>query len=448
MTAFLTGIRTGLIVVLGVSSSVAATLEVGPGKRFARIQDAYAAAKAGDTVLVHARPDNAPYEKTAVLVRKERITFRAVPVEGKRCLPVSGKGFDYSGRGATPRAIFQFDPGADGCRLENFELTDAHNETHNGAGVRINQANHIVVRNCHIHHNDMGIMSNGDGTQGAALNQRIEFCAIHHNGSDKRSGFAHNVYLGGTSVTLSACHIYASTNGHNVKSRAHHTRVEYSYIHHSANREFDLVDAADTERPHSHAVLIGNIIVKDPECTGNRAVIHFGQDGGKQHDGTLHLIHNTIVTPFISPVVDLSASKARTNLVGNFVCDDGVGTRNQKLVNVRDGAALANVSGTHNWFSAGFSIPVDSGLDRKLNASGKLTRSPFVDLANHDYRLTKPPNMNLPPIQLTVPAVPGAEQKQHAPLSRQYKHPANSQPRPTETRPTVGAHAAQTSIPN
>ena len=240
----------------------------------------------------------------------------AFPAAAKPYVAISGQGFDYSGAGSTPRAIFQFNPGADNCTLEGFELSGAHNSSHNGAGVRINQANHVAIRNCSIHDNDMGIMSNGDGSLATAVDQRIEECRIYRNGDPTEPGYNHNLYLGGTSVTLRFCEIHHSLTGHNVKSRAHHTRVEYCYVHHSANREFDLVDAAETARPQSDAVLLGNIIVKDPKCSGNRAVIHFGQDGGKGHNGTLYLAFNTIVTPFISPVVELSAAGAKARLAG------------------------------------------------------------------------------------------------------------------------------------
>ena len=167
-------------------------------------------------------------------------------------------------------------------------------------------------------------MSNGDGSLAAAVDQRIEECRVWRNGDLAEPGQNHNLYLGGTSVTLRFCEIHHSLTGHNVKSRAHHTRVEYCYVHHSANREFDLVDAAETVRPHSDAVLLGNIIAKDPKCGGNHTVIHFGQDGGKQHNGTLHLAFNTIATPFVSPVVELSAAGARAWLLGNVVAS---GTR-------------------------------------------------------------------------------------------------------------------------
>lgn len=253
-------------------------------------------------------------------------------------MTLSGKGFDYSGEGRTPRAIVQFNPGADGCVLEGFELTGAHNGSHNGAGVRINNVADVVVRACDIHGNDMGIMSAGEG----AKNQRIERCTIHHNGDEDEPGYNHNLYLGGDSVTLSGCEVHSSLTGHNVKSRAHFTRVEYSFIHDSANREFDLVDGDETAAPDSHAVLIGNLIAKARDMEGNKTVIHFGQDGGGRHDGTLYLVHNTIVTPYRSPVADLTDGKA--HLVGNIIACDA------------DGPTLVNgkLTGERNWLSRGY----------------------------------------------------------------------------------------------
>ncbi len=189
------------------SPAAAATLKVGPGKPFARIEEANAKAQPGDVILVYPRPGGQPYEKTAVFVRQKNLTFRAVPGRGTRWVAISGKGFDYSGAGSTPRAIFQFNRGADRCTLEGFELSGAHNDRHNGAGVRINQANHVAVRNCSIHDNDMGIMSNGDGSLATAVDQRIEECRIYRNGDPTEPGYNHNLYLGGTSVTLRFCEV-------------------------------------------------------------------------------------------------------------------------------------------------------------------------------------------------------------------------------------------------
>ncbi len=440
-----TGMTAGGLV-WSVDSADSATLEVGPGKPFERIEDANAKASDGDLILVHPRGDGRPYERTAIFVRRSRLTFRAVPDEGQKWVAISGEGFDYSGRGSVPRAIFQFNQGTDGCVLEGFELSDAHNGSHNGAGVRNNQANFVTVRNCQIRNNDMGIMSNGDGTAQRGVDLRIENCIIHHNGNFEHPGYNHNLYLGGTSVTLSGCEVHSSLTGHNVKSRAHYARVEYSYIHDSANREFDLVDGKDTEVADSHAVLIGNVIVKDPKCKGNKGLIHFGQDGGREHDGTLYLVHNTIVTPFITPVVGLSAKRAKAHLVGNLVCDGGARQGGQQVASVRDGALPMNVSGTHNWFSGGFSLSRGTQLELRTNVFKRFAGTMFVDATGHDYRVSREAIELMPEgpskEDIRVPQTPGRRTREGETVPAwEYRHRANKVERAGEKSPTLGAHS-------
>lgn len=364
----------------------AATLSVGEGKKFSRIEAALAAAKEGDTVEVHRLPGNRAYEKVALMVRAPGVSIQAV---GGQRIPLDGKGFDYSGRGSVPRAIVQFNKGADGSSITGFELRGAHNESHNGAGVRINQANDVSVRHCTIHGNDMGIMSNGDGTPRFATGQLIEGCLIHSNGDHSHPGYNHNLYLGGSDVTMRGCEVHSSLTGHNYKSRAHRNVVIGCYIHDSANREFDLVDGkGDTDRPASDSILAGNVIVKDPRCRGNKAVIHFGQDGGKGHDGTLYLVHNTIVTPFISPVVDLSTPKARLNLLNNIIGSGGVKQQGQTLLSDRTkSGGGAPVSGAVNWLAAGFQAKAAGFPLKGLEFGESGERPPFVDAAKGDFRL-------------------------------------------------------------
>ncbi len=372
------------ILMAACAAATAAQLTVGPGRQFASVEQAYQRAKPGDIILVYPKPGGAAYEKTALQVRKERITFKAA-AEAKEKVILSGKGYDYSGAGPVPRAIFQFDPQASGCVLDGFVLTGAHNDSHNGAGVRINQANDVTIRNCEIRGNDMGIMSNGDGTPRTAVNQLIEHCLIHSNGEPAEPGQNHNLYLGGSSVVLLDCQVRSSLTGHNVKSRAHQTVVAFCYVHDSANREFDLVDAPDTAAPDSHAVLLGNVIVKARDCAGNRGVIHFGADGGKEHDGTLYLIHNTIITPYISPVVMLSAVKAKVQFVNNIISDGGAGQHGQRLVDAGK-AGPAAVSGQCNWLCAGMGR--QEQLQRTYSArQGEIP--PFAAPAKGDYHLAR-----------------------------------------------------------
>lgn len=281
------------------TSLVSATLEVGTSRAFSRIEEALVKAAPGDTICVY--PGD--YQRTALLVRKPKITLKAA---GEK-ITLDGTGFQYSGSGSVPRAIIQFDPSAHGCTVEGFVLINASNQSFNGAGVRINQANNIVIRNCVIQKNDMGIMSNGSVKEQTAANQLIVGCLIADNGTQKHPGYNHNLYLGGTSVTVRDCEIARSVTGHNLKSRAHLTRVEKCFVHDAANREFDLVDGAgNTDVPESDAYLVDNRIEKARNCTGNRTVIHFGRDGDARHTGTLYLFRNTIVSPYSSPIADLS----------------------------------------------------------------------------------------------------------------------------------------------
>ncbi len=434
----------GLLCGVGLAGILSArTLEVGPRKKYARIEEACAKARAGDVIKVYPQKDKQAYTQVAVYVAKPRLTFQGVAGKDGKRVALSGKGYDYSGRGRIPRAIFQFNPGADGCVLAGFELFGASNRSSNGAGVRINQANQVTIRNCEIHHNDMGIMSNGAMKTG--MNQLIQSCIIHHNGNFKHAGYNHNLYLGGASVTLRFCEVYASLTGHNVKSRAHYNRIEFSYIHDSTNREFDLVDANVTAAPDSHAVLLGNVIVKDPKCAGNRAVIHFGQDGGREHDGTLYLIHNTFITPFISPVVELSAPKAKAYFSGNIIDSGGARQNNQVIAKARNGARLSRVSGSANWLSSGFTKVKLAGRNNLIARRG--LHPPFKNLKQRDFhlrkRMTGITNAGLPQSRLSLPPVPGVpgSKKVTRFLNWQYRHPASRELRRIrDKKPDLGAY--------
>lgn len=436
----------GLAVALAAPAAWARELQVGPGKEFARIEQALGRAGSGDVILVFPLPNDQPYEKTALLVQKKNVTFRGVMGPDAKRVKVSGKGYDYSGDKGTPRAIFQFSSGGDGCTVENFELYEARNRESNGAGVRCNGANDITVRNCEIRDNDNGAMSDGDKSLKTCVNFRFENCVIHHNGSSKNPGQTHNLYLMGTSVALSGCEVFGSTVGHNVKSRAHLTLLEACYIHDSQNREIDLVDADGiTSVPDSHAILVGNVIVKNPKGD-NGEVIHFGQDGGHERDGTLFLVHNTIVTPLNTAVIDLSSSKAKVAMFNNIIWDGGGAKGGQKLAAAnRGGARLDNVSGANNWMSAGYSGALDgTKLDPKAQGfAGRGFVIPFVNPAKGDFHLAKPEgtvlNRGLAWAQLPKLTIGGKSVDLLQPTS-QFRPPLGKEARPSDGKPDLGAY--------
>ncbi len=337
-----------------------AVLTVGPGRRFATVAAAMRVVHPGDTIKVWPLAHDQPYQRVAVQVDTPDLTIEAA--RRHSLVKLSGAGFNYSGRGSTPRAIFQFNPHADHCTLIGFDLSGAHNHSFNGAGVRINAANHVTIRDCYIHANDMGIMSNGSLSRHTGAAQVVEDCHITRNGNEHQPGYNHNLYMGGTSVLIYDCDISRSLTGHNVKSRAHLTIIQYCYIHDSDNREIDLVDArGNTDRPHSDALILGCLIVKKPHMSGNHEVINFGRDGAANHTGTLYMVHDTVITPYPTAVVTLSAPGARLVMI-----DNKIQTRQHRatLVALCPGIRANSITGRGNRIAAAFGPIV-----RKLNGA-------------------------------------------------------------------------------
>ncbi len=373
------------IILLVASSGFSSTLNVGPGKIYSRIEQAYSAAAAGDTILVYPKTSNAAYDSVAVYLAKQKLLIRGMDASGR--VTLLGTGYDYSGSGSIPRAMFQFNPGADSCIVENFDISGCRNASYNGAAIRINQVNNITVRNCEIHGNDMGLMSNGSLAANTAANQLIENCVVHDNGATADPGYNHNFYMGGTSVVIRGCNIYSATTGHDVKSRAHITIVEGCYVHDCQNREFDLVDdSGNTTAVGSHALLAGCVIVKANNATGNKTVIHFGQDGGFDHTGTLYVVQCTIVTPYVSPVADLSAPGAGVSFTNTIVTDPSGSASGQVLVNARNGALMSNAAGHYLWVSHGFPMPAGGVFDHVTTGASGVSPK-FVNATSGDYGL-------------------------------------------------------------
>ncbi|HOK04183.1 MAG TPA: hypothetical protein PLN24_02900 [Victivallales bacterium] len=413
----------------------AADLTVGFQKEFSQIQEALDKAQPGDKILVYPKKDGLSYEKVALSISKSNLSIIAVN-EGEKKIILDGQNSSYSGIGSTPRAIIQFNKNADNCIVEGFELLGAHNESHNAAGIRINQANKIMIRSCSIHDNDMGIMSNGDGTPNTAKDQIIENCLIYRNGSSGLPGQSHNLYLGGTNVLIRGSEIHSSLTGHNIKSRAHKIIISASYIHDSANREIDLVDAeGDTDRSDSDAIIIGNIIVKSKFCPGNRTVIHFGQDGSCERNGTLYLINNTIITPYVAPVVHFSSLKTYGKFFNNIVYDGGTHCNGQTFIKLPISNDFKCITGSTNWFSSGFktSIHAFSSLKNSL-VGNKYFSIQFINSEKGDYQIMNKSEFigkGLPLSEDIIQAISGN--------FFEYKHPQKYEVRIMKEKMDLGA---------
>ncbi len=334
-------------------------------------------------------PAASSYPRTAVRVTVPNLTIEGV---GNSLVSLQGAGFEYSGVGRTPRAIIQLDPGASGAVIRNLDLVGAHNNSHNGAGVRINGARNVTVERCDIHGNDMGVMSNGStGEDAHGANQLFQDCHIHHNGDPGEPGQNHNLYLAGNSVTLRHCEVDHSLTGHNVKSRSHFTLVEDCYVHDSANGEFDFVDSAETEKPNSNAAIVNSVIDKDPQCAGNRVTIHFGHERGVRN-GKIYILHCTLLTPFMSAVLSLDGPSVSAELDRNIVVNAEQSA--PKLVEASDGAKLDSVIGGWNWLSRGYSL-TGTKLDPKTRYAGS-SRGDTLGISAPSFLPARTPDVGTP----------------------------------------------------
>ncbi len=332
--------RSLLILMIAIASLPAAVREVGPGKTYASLAT-LPTLNPGDEVRIFPGTYAEVRRWTASGTAAAPITIRGVGATRPR-FDASGK--DVSGAGSLPRAVFQIE--ASHVIIDNLEFANARNGN-NGAGLRITGGgtgvSGVTVRNCHIHDNDMGVMSDG------CDDVLIDGCEIDANGTALFSGYSHNLYLGGTTVTIRGCHIHDAPYGQNVKSRAHFTALLYNHIADSQDGEVGLVDAAATAGSNSNAVLIGNVIISKPRGSGwnSGRFISFGTDGGGGHTGTIYAMHNTCIAGTPS-IIFLTSNRPEAGIVAR----NNVFTGSANLV-----SAAGAVSGAGNWAPTGAIIP-------------------------------------------------------------------------------------------
>jgi MYXO-CTERM domain-containing protein len=334
------------------SPALAATLQVGPGKPYAKPCDANKDAKDGDVIEIDAAGD---YTGDVCQWSQNNLTLRGV--NGRPKIDATGVSIP-NGKG-----IWVFY--GDTTTVENVELSGAQVPDANGAGIR-HQGLNLTVRGCYIHDNQDGILgaplANGqpaDG-QGEVLIESSEFA---RNGAG--DGQSHNMYLNHyAKVTLRWSWSHSSNVGHLLKSRALQTFV-------IANRLSDDEStnvSYEVNLPNGGtAFVIGNVIEQgaDPNGEENGAIIDFGSEGPVS-GSALFVVNNTIIN-----------NRAKG---GTFVqVNSGVSTptlvRNNILVGAGTICNQASATLDHN-FSMGDPMLADAAnLDAHL-----LPGSPCVDM--------------------------------------------------------------------
>ncbi len=320
------------------ASSKSATYRVGNGEKYLTF-GALPPLKPGDIVELL----EGTYHEL-ISLRTSGLPGQPIVVRGAGAVRpiVDGIGQACSGVGKTPRAVIQIS--GSHIHLQNLEIRNGRNLTWNGAGVRVTGAIDTTISRCKITSCDMGIMSDGNDLL------TVDSCEIAHNGNRRHfNGYSHNLYLEGNRTRVQYCWIHDSFSGMNFKTRGQYTELFYNWISRSNEGEISIVDGTSTSSPYSNAVLIGNIVISKPDRTGNTAkFIDFGQDMGRERNGTLYLLHNTLVAAderihFLHVGDPHSAARADANIF--------FGSPNVML------PGPGAITGKSNWIPEGSSLP-------------------------------------------------------------------------------------------
>jgi hypothetical protein len=232
----------------------ARTLEVGPGKQFAKPSQAAAAAQDGDRVVI----EPGQYFDCAVW-RQNNLT-----VEG-----ASAQETVITDKTCQGKALFVI-PGSN-VTVRNLTLTRARVPDGNGAGIRA-EGRDLLVERVRFIDNQSGILA-ADQPQGAIIVRDSEFV---RNGTCEQA-CAHGIYVNRLALLRVERSTFRETReGHHVKSRAFQTQVVGCEITDGPNGTASyLVDV-----PNGGAVVIqNNRLEKGPKAENHLAAISIGAEG-------------------------------------------------------------------------------------------------------------------------------------------------------------------------
>ncbi len=275
------------------------------------------------------------------------ITLQGVP--GPR--PVfDATGIDLSGSGSVPRAILQF-TGASHWVVQHLEFKNAANASLNGAAFR------VTANGTDITYQDVSIHDNNDGAQSdGPVSIVIENSEIFHNGAG--DGYSHNLYLIGDYVRLQGNYIHDSVGGQNIKLRVHTIEVFYNLIANEGNYAIDFEQSPNTDAANANAVMIGNVLVRNPNALNHGQTIVVGADSTPDvRNGSFWAINNTFVftqpnTGFLHMLNPVPGAKAYfyNNIFHTTATATGVNLAS-------DATSGGLMSGSNNWVTTGITAP-------------------------------------------------------------------------------------------
>lgn len=355
------------------------TLQVGPGKTFARPSQAAAVAKNGDTVEISATT----YSGDVAVWTASNLTLRGVG--GQAHLRADGAS-------AQGKAIWVIQ--GSNTTVENIEFSGTRVPDNNGAGIRQEGAG-LTVRNCYFHDNDDGILTSNNPKSDIVI-ERSEFANNGHG-----DGFSHNIYIGGVrSFTLKFSYVHHARVGHNVKSRARTNFILYNRIMDektgTASYAIDLPNGG-------RSYVIGNVIQKGPNAENN-TLIDYAEEGPVNAVQELYLVNNTMVIDVSRGVfAGVHGARLQVWIMNNIFAGtgnppDGIGPAQHNLVSsdpkfVNKETFDYRLTATSPAINAGTDPSVGNGFNltpvfQYVHPGGSEVRKAIgrVDLGAYEYR--------------------------------------------------------------
>ena len=255
--------RLACLVAMSAGASLGAqarTLDVGPGKPYARPSAAAAAARAGDTVMI--QPGQ--YFDCATW-RADNLTIegagdpKAVVITDKAC---GGKGL--------------FITTGDHITVRNLTLTRARVPDLNGAGIR-NEGPNLAVETVYFINNQNGILS----TPASPGVITVKDSVFDRNGTcPTGSNCAHGIYVNNAKLLhIERSRFFGTKQGHHIKSRAARTEVIGCSIADGPEGTASYL----IEQPVGGSLLVrDSTLEKGPEAENHSAAIVVGAEGVTQ----------------------------------------------------------------------------------------------------------------------------------------------------------------------
>ena len=295
----------------GVAS--AATLSVGPDKKYKTPCAAFEAASKGSIIEIDATGN---YDGDVCEITQDRLTIRGIG-PGRAWI-------DAAGRNAQDKGTWVIH--GSNTTIENVELSGSHVPDKNGAAIRM-EGHNLTLRNCAFHDNETAILT-GEDPAGEIL---IEYSEFGNNGWRYSGGQSHSMYIGHVNkFTLQFSYSHHTQVGHLVKTRAANNFILY-------NRLTDEVDGGasyEVNIPNGgNSYLIGNVLQKGAHADNPNLVSYRVEGPDSRNPGThLYVFNNTFVTntpPRDAWFLILDASVSTPAIIQNNIFWGPLGVTNQ-----------------------------------------------------------------------------------------------------------------------